>query len=625
LKTNSLNNIIVNGEIKSIFLDCPRFIIPEKRQDFLDLALGNPENNFFNVEFELENGEKIIEATVTRCKNGIVVNYPDPYMRRRDPDSMVIGDEEETDKPRFKDIYKEDFSELRIKTFNWLKKQELIIMPFYAGGKDLGYPALLIAPINCAFFALALADIQGFIPKSQLKEEFLPKAIVYVAPPFRHTFFNGKQVVIHNRLKDLHEVFSYNLYPGPSAKKGVYGILLNIGESEGWVSIHASTVKIITPYENELVICHEGASGGGKSEMIQQMHREKDNRILLAEHIITKDRIYLEIKESCEICPVTDDIALAHPKIQNESKKMVVKDAEQGWFVRLDNIKKYGTDPQLERICIHPPEPLLFFNLECIPGATCLIWEHIMDEPGKPCPNPRVILPRKFVPNIIDTPVTVDVRSFGVRTPPCTKKNPSYGIIGIFHLLPPALAWIWRLVSPRGHANPSITDSEALTSEGVGSYWPFATGKIVKQANLLLEQILTYTNTRYILIPNQYIGAYKVGFMPEWITREYLAKRGSTRIKPEQLKASKCSLLGFALESMKVEGTYIPKYLLQVELQPDVGEEAFMEGAKILTDFFKRELKKFLTKDLHPLGKKIIECCLDDGKVEDYISLIPMH
>jgi hypothetical protein len=248
-----------------------------------------------------------------------------------------------------------------------------------------------------------------------------------------------------------------------------------------------------------------------------------------------------------------------------------------------------------------------------------------MDEPGKPCPNPRVILPRKFVPNIIDTPVTVDVRSFGVRTPPCTKKNPSYGIIGIFHLLPPALAWIWRLVSPRGHANPSITDSEALTSEGVGSYWPFATGKIVKQANLLLEQILTYTNTRYILIPNQYIGAYKVGFMPEWITREYLAKRGSTRIKPEQLKASKCSLLGFALESMKVEGTYIPKYLLQVELQPDVGEEAFMEGAKILTDFFKRELKKFLTKDLHPLGKKIIECCLDDGKVEDYISLIPMH
>ena len=29
-------------------------------------------------------------------------------------------------------------------------------------------------------------------------------------PPFRHTHFDGKQVVVHNRLDDCHEVFSYN-------------------------------------------------------------------------------------------------------------------------------------------------------------------------------------------------------------------------------------------------------------------------------------------------------------------------------------------------------------------------------------------------------------------------------
>ena len=77
-------------------------------------------------------------------------------------------------------------------------------------------------------------------------------------------------------------------------------------------------------------------------------------------------------------------------------------------------------------------------------------------------------------------PVTVDIRSFGIRTPPCHKAHLSYGIIGIFYLLPPALAWLWRLVSPRGHNNPSIVEREEMASEGVGllpSRWGDATQK----------------------------------------------------------------------------------------------------------------------------------------------------
>ena len=65
---------------------------------------------------------------------------------------------------------------------------------------------------------------------------FVPRAIIYVAPPFRHTHFEGKQVCVHNRLNHCHEIFSYNLYPGPSAKKGVYSVLLDIGEQENWVT-----------------------------------------------------------------------------------------------------------------------------------------------------------------------------------------------------------------------------------------------------------------------------------------------------------------------------------------------------------------------------------------------------
>src|SRR6266516_4293745 len=107
----------------------------------------------------------------------------------------------------------------------------------------------------------------------------------------------------------------------------------------------------------------------------------------------------------------------------------------------------------------------------------------------------------------------------GVSTPPCTKEKPTYGILGLFHILPPALAWLWRLVSPRGHANPSIVDTEGMTSEGVGSYWPFATGRRVDQANLLLRQFTENTRMRHILCPNQHIGAWREGFMPQWIAR----------------------------------------------------------------------------------------------------------
>jgi len=72
-----------------------------------------------------------------------------------------------------------------------------------------------------------------------------------------------------------------------------------------------------------------------------------------------------------------------------------------------------------------------------------------------------------------------------------------------------------------------------------------------------------------------------------------------------------------------VEGHYIPKALLQVDQQPEVGPEAYDKGAEMLKAFFKKELQKFLSLDLDPLGKRIIECCLADGTLEDYIKLIP--
>jgi hypothetical protein len=597
----------------------PELVVPDSRQELLDLAMGG-QAECFEVSYEVPGLGETVEATVARCRNGVSVNYPEPYMRRRDPECMYIGDDRPTDKPRFEDNFPHKMDALRGEVFEWLADQELIVMPFMVGDDRLGYPGLLVAPKNAGFFAGGLADLQGFGPASSVPDDYEPRAIIYLAPTFRHTHFDGRQVVVHQRAERMHEVFAFNLYPGPSAKKGVYAILLDIGEQEGWVTAHASTVRVVTPYDNILTIMHEGASGGGKSEMIEQIHREPDGRIKLATNMETGDELFLVLSETSALQPVTDDMALCHPALQTGSHRLMVADAEEGWFLRINHISQYGTDPHHERLCTHPPEGLIFLNLDGVPHSTCLIWEHTMDAPGVPCPNPRVIMPRRFVPGVVHDATEVDVRSFGVRTPSCTSAQPSYGIMGMFHVLPASLAWLWRLVAPRGHDNPSITDTGGMTSEGVGSFWPFVTGKMVTHANQLLEQVLQTPNTRYKLIPNQHIGAYKVGFMPQWLTREYLARRGTARFRQEQLTPSRCQLLGFSPTSLTVEGYRVPTVLLQVDHQPEVGVEGYDAGAKMLTSFFKRELPKYVTPELSSLGRRIIEACMDDGDVEDYMA-----
>jgi len=624
MKAEFRDKLILTKDVENI-LATKKLIFPETRMELQELSMCGTDEDTFVVEYDVENHGKIVEATVTKCKNGVSVNYTDIYMRRRDPDCLVVADDHDTDKARYFERYGEDFTDLRNQTFEWLNKQEtLIIVPFMAGGVNLGFPALLIAPENAGFFAAGLADLQGFIPKSEIPDDFKPVAIIFLAPTFRHTHFKGEQVVVHNRTDEVHELFSFNLYPGPSAKKGVYGFLLHIGEMQGWLTLHGASVKMTTPYDNEFVMMHEGASGSGKSEILEEVRREPDGRVCLGINTVTNEKLLVSLADTCELQPITDDMALCHPLLQTDtSNKLVITDAEYGWFLRLDQVKEYGTDPHLEKLTIHPPEPLIFFNLDGKPKATCLLWEHTMDAPGVPCPNPRVIVPRRFFKNVISEPTHVDLRSFGVRTPPSTNENPNYGIIGYLHVLPPALAWLWRLVAPRGHNNPSIIGGTALSSEGVGSFWPFATGKMVTQANLLLEQILNTQSTRYILVPNQNVGAYKVGFMPEWIAREYFARRGSAKFKPEQLLPARCPLLGYVPEHVKISGMNLPSYLLNVDKQHYVGLEGYEKGAEILTGFFKQELEQFLVPELMPLGRQIIEIVMNNGTLEEFQAAIP--
>lgn len=609
----------------AILESCPSLTIASTTSELIAMACGSPDKSYFEVAYDVKGRGRVVEATVSRVRNGIAANYVEPYMRRRDPDCMVVADDLPTDKPTYKERYKQDFKPIREQTFQWLKGQPLVAFGFVAGGSHhIGVDAMVIAPANAGFFAFALALLQGIVPYDQLPESFSPGCVLYVAPPFRHTHFEGRQLVVHRRSKALHELFAYNLYPGPSAKKGIYGLLLGVGEREKWVTAHCSTVQVTTPYDNIVTFMHEGASGGGKSEMLEQAHRELDGRLLLGENVRTGERRHLAMPRSCQLTPVTDDMALCHPSIQNDDEgRLTVQDAENAWFVRVNHIEEYGTDINLEKLTSNPPVPLLFLSVDAVANSRAMIWEHVEDAPGKPCPNPRVVIPRNIYPGVLNGPVSVDIRSFGVRCPPCSMEHPSYGIMGLFHVLPPALSWLWRLVAPRGYANPSITQSEALTSEGVGSFWPFATGRMVNHANLLLDQFETYTNMLHILCPNQHLGAWRVGFMPQWIAREYLARRGHAPFRSDKLKPARCSLLGYAFHELLVEGVAIPRFLLQVDTQPEVGEEIYDIGAGQLRKFFNECLRQFLQKELTKKGREIIECCLDRGTVEDFERLIP--
>ena len=78
-----------------------------------------------------------------------------------------------------------------------------------------------------------------------------------------------------------------------------------------------------------------------------------------------------------------------------------------------------------------------------------------------------------------------------------------------------------------------------MGSEGVGSYWPFATGQKIDHANMLLKQIIETPRTNYTLVPNQHIGVWKVGFKPQLLMREYLTRRGAAKLKSDQVSEAK--------------------------------------------------------------------------------------
>jgi hypothetical protein len=514
------------------------------------------------------------------------------------------------------------FDSLRDETLAWLKQQELIVLPLYTGGTDFGYATLLVAPRNAAFFCGALADLQQMLPAEQVPLDFAPRAVLYVAPPFRHTHFEGKQVVVHNRKKAVHEIFAYNLYPGPSAKKGAYGVLIHQGEREGWVTAHASTVQVVTPYDNVTTILHEGASGGGKSEMLEPIHREPDGQVLLGENLITGERRTLILPRTCEMRPVSDDMALCHPSFQGSDGRLVVMDAENAWFLRFNHITRYGTDPYWEALCCHPREPLLMLNMDGKPGATALIWEHIEDAPGKPCPNPRVIMPRHLVPRVVDEPVAVDLRSFGIRTPPSSReqaelrhlRHSPHPAAGVGLAL--ATGRAARACEPQHHRIAEDEQRRGRIVLAVRHRAPRDSG----ESSAAADPADAADAIR--LIPNQHIGVWKPASCPNgcrgstWLA---VVAPGSAGTSSHPLAVP---LLGYAMRSMQIEGT-----LFLTGSWRSTPSRKWVKTATMPVRTAVRVLPAGIA-EVSGSGSGSVravhhQTCLDNGSLADYEALLP--
>ncbi len=63
--------------------------------------------------------------------------------------------------------------------------------------------------------------------------------------------------------------------------------------------------------------------------------------------------------------------------------------------------------------------------------------------------------------------------------------------------------------------------------------------------------------------------------------------------------------------------------VFDVSKQPEVGEAAYDEGARMLTEFFHKCIRDFLTEELDPQGRAIIDVCLSGGSIDDYDQFTP--
>ena len=97
------------AEVVDLLAHCRGLTIANTTAELIDLACGGPGSDRFEVGYEVPGMGRVVEAIVARVRNGVAANYTEAYMRRRDPNCMVIGDGLPTDKETFRQRFGTDF------------------------------------------------------------------------------------------------------------------------------------------------------------------------------------------------------------------------------------------------------------------------------------------------------------------------------------------------------------------------------------------------------------------------------------------------------------------------------------------------------------------------------------
>ena len=100
-------------EIIELIKSAPRSLFFNSPEEIFKQSMGGEDNLSYDVKYDIPGKGEVTEVKLHRVTNGLSANYTDPYMRRRDPDTMLIGDSQPTDKKRFADEFGYDFSILR--------------------------------------------------------------------------------------------------------------------------------------------------------------------------------------------------------------------------------------------------------------------------------------------------------------------------------------------------------------------------------------------------------------------------------------------------------------------------------------------------------------------------------
>ncbi|MEJ5297516.1 MAG: DUF4914 family protein, partial [Armatimonadota bacterium] len=114
---NEIAGLRLPPDVLDIIRACPGFTVAQNIEDLIELSTRDAVNGIHEVAYDVPGKGRVVEAWVCRVRNGVSANYPEPYMRRRDPDCMVIADDLPTNKERFSERFGYDFAELRQLTF----------------------------------------------------------------------------------------------------------------------------------------------------------------------------------------------------------------------------------------------------------------------------------------------------------------------------------------------------------------------------------------------------------------------------------------------------------------------------------------------------------------------------